>query len=206
MNHNKKLSDLTKLALLTAMILMLSVTPLGYVPLGFMYATTIHIPVILGGILLGPGAGAVLGGVFGLTSLLRATFTPNATSFVFSPFYSLGEFHGSVWSLVVCFVPRILIGVVAYYVYVLIKKLCHRDAPALAAAGFAGSMTNTLLVMNLIYLLFGQQYAQASGKVFSGFYQVILSVILVQGVPEALVATVLVLATGKVLLQVLRRR
>ena len=87
----------------------------------------------------------------------------------------------------------------------MVKKLAKRDAPALAAAGFAGSMTNTLLVMNLIYLLFGQQYAQASGKVFSGFYQVILSVILVQGVPEALVATVLVLAAGKVLLQVLRR-
>lgn len=201
---------LVQLALFSAIIIAMAMVPfLGYIPLGFMRATIIHIPVILGSVLLGPRKGAVLGGVFGLTSLVNNTVAPNVTSFVFTPFYSLGDVHGNWASLLICLVPRILVGVLPYFVFIGLKRLLGSTpgklTVSLGVAGFVGSMTNTLLVMNLIYLLFGQQYAQASGKVFSGFYQVILSVILVQGVPEALVATVLVLAAGKVLLQVLRR-
>ena len=95
----------------------------GLSALGVLRPTTIHIPVILGSILLGWKKGAALGGLFGLTSLLVNTFTPNPTSFVFSPFYSLGEIGGNGWSLVICFVPRILVGVAPYFVYKGMKKL-----------------------------------------------------------------------------------
>jgi len=141
-----KTKDMVTTAMFVAIILAMSFVPyLGYIPLGFMNATIIHIPVIIGAILLGPARGAFLGGIFGLTSMINNTFNPNLTSFVFSPFYSLGNVHGNFKSLMICFVPRILIGVVAYYVYTGIVKLVKKkkndgkgSAAALAAAGAAG--------------------------------------------------------------------
>ena len=104
--------DMVQVALFAALIVALAFLPfIGYIPLGFTKATTIHIPVIIGSILLGPQKGAVLGGVFGLTSLINNTLYPTATSFVFSPFYSAGAFKGGWASLIICFVPRILVGV-----------------------------------------------------------------------------------------------
>ena len=107
-----KTLKLVQLALLGALIVVLAFTPfIGYIPLGVTRATIVHIPVIIGSILLGPKMGAVLGGLFGLTSFINNSFiSPNITSFTFTPLYSVGEFHGNVWSLVICFVPRILLG------------------------------------------------------------------------------------------------
>lgn len=206
-----KTKDMVTTAMFVAIILAMSFVPyLGYIPLGFMNATIIHIPVIIGAILLGPARGAFLGGIFGLTSMINNTFNPNLTSFVFSPFYSLGNVHGNFKSLIICFVPRILIGVVAYYVYTGIVKLIKKknsgksNVAALAAAGAAGALTNTLLVMNGIYFLFGSSYANAKGIVTDALYGVILGVIGTQGVPEAIVAAVLTAAIGKALLHIRR--
>lgn len=75
---------------------------------------------------------------------------------------------------------------------------------ALAAAGAAGALTNTLLVMNGIYFLFGSSYANAKGIATDALYGVILGVIGTQGVPEAIVAAVLTVAIGKALLHIRR--
>ena len=197
-----KTKDMVTTAMFVAIILAMSFVPyLGYIPLGFMNATIIHIPVIIGAILLGPARGAFLGGIFGLTSMINNTFNPNLTSFVFSPFYSLGNVHGNFKSLMICFVPRILIGVVAYYVYTGIVKLVKKknsgksSVAALAAAGAAGALTNTLLVMNGIYFLFGSSYANAKGISTHALYDVIPVVIGTQGVPGAFVAEVMTAAT-----------
>ena len=83
----------------------------------------------------------------------------------------------------------------------LIHILCIRDR---ACAGVAGSLTNTLLVMNMIYLFFGSSYAIASNKAVEGFYAVILGVICTSGIPEAIVAGILTTAIAKVLLRVVK--
>jgi Predicted membrane protein len=199
---NPKTNDLVKLSFFVAIIVLLAVTPfLGYIPLGFTRATIIHIPVIIGSIMLGPFYGAFLGFVFGLTSLINNTFNPTVTSFVFTPFYSLGTYSGNFWSLVICFVPRILVGVVPHYVYRGMKKVKSNDALALGFAGVAGSLTNTLLVMNFIYLFFGQSYAEVKNVAVSTLYGVILSVIAINGIPEAIVAGILTTAICKALLR-----
>ena len=208
---NQKKTDvklLAQMALLVALELVLAFTPLGYIPLGFMNATTMHIPVILGACLLGPKAGALLGGVFGVTSVIRATITPNLTSFVFTPFYSFSpEFSGNWTSLIVAIVPRVLIGVIAGLVFQFVMRVSHdKQAVALPIAGFVGSMVNTIGVMGLIYLLFGEQYAAAGGKSFDLLRGVIMGVVGINGVPEALIAAVLTLAVGKVLLGIFGRR
>ena len=206
MNTSKKVTKMVIAATFAAIIILMATVPfLGYIPLGVTRATIIHVPVIIGAIVLGPSYGAFLGFVFGLTSLAVNTFNPTITSFVFSPFYTLGDTGGNLWSLVICFVPRILIGVVSFYVYRLARKLCHSEAAALAAAGVAGSMTNTLLVMNLIYLLFGESYAAAKGISYEALYGVIMGVIGVNGVLEAIVAAVLSAAVGRVLIHFVKR-
>ena len=62
---------LTSVALMAAIVILLANTPLGMIQLPVIKATTVHIPVILGAILLGPGAGAILGAVFGVLSLIH---------------------------------------------------------------------------------------------------------------------------------------
>lgn len=200
-----KTKEMVLTAMFTAIIIAMAFVPyMGYIPLGFMNATIIHIPVIVGAVVLGPKKGAFLGGVFGLTSMINNTFNPNLTSFVFSPFYSVGDMHGNFASVIVCMVPRILIGIVAYYVYQGIMKLFHNrkraSVPALAVAGVAGSLTNTVFVMGGIYFLFGESYAAARGMAFEALYGLILTVVGTQGVPEAIVAGVLVAAIGQALL------
>lgn len=199
-----KTKGMTQVALFTALIFLMAFTPfLGYIPLGFTRATIIHIPVILGALVLGPKKGAILGFAFGLTSFINNTMNPTVTSFVFTPFYSLGEYSGGIGSLIICFVPRILVGVVPFYVYRLVKKLSKKEStsvPGLALAGVAGALTNTLLVMNLIFLFFRDAYASANGVASNAVYGFILSIIGINGVPEAIVAGVLTVVIGKVLL------
>lgn len=207
MKIEKKILDMSLAGIFTAVIIAMSVVPfLGYIPLGFMNATIIHVPVIIGALLLGPKYGAYLGLVFGLTSLVRATFTPTVTSFVFSPFVTIGGYSGNMWSVVISIVPRVLIGVAAYYVYELVLKIAHGkkggQTVALGLAGIAGSMTNTILVMNGIYFFFGNSYAAASNKVVAHIYDMILGIIVGFGIPEAIVAAILTTAIVKALLKV----
>lgn len=200
---NTRTLTMAQLALFSAIIVILTFTPfVGYIPLGITRATIIHIPVIIGSILLGPKKGAFLGFVFGLTSLLNNTINPTITSFTFTPFYA----GGNLWSLVVCFVPRILVGVVPYFVYLGVKKLTHRETLPLMLSGLAGSMTNTVLVMGMIWLFFGNAYAQAKEVPVATLYQVILGVVGVNGVLEAIVAAILTAAVTGALLRFLRGR
>lgn len=197
---------MAQVALFAALIFIMAFTPfLGYIPLGFTKATIIHIPVIIGSLMLGPKKGAMLGFVFGLTSFINNTINPTVTSFVFTPFYSLGEYSGGIGSLIICFVPRILVGIVPFFVYRLVVKMKKKDAngvsiAGLALAGLSGALTNTLLVMNLIYLFFGDSYSAARGTGANAVYSAILAVITINGIPEAIVAAVVVMLVGKVLL------
>ena len=78
---------LTSVALMAAVVILLANTPLGMIQLPVIKATTVHIPVILGAVILGPAAGAILGGVFGLCSMISNTMAPTLLSFAFSPFF-----------------------------------------------------------------------------------------------------------------------
>ena len=196
-------------AIFGAIICIMAFTPfLGYIPLGITRATIIHIPVIIASLLMGPKKGGVLGFVFGLTSFITNTVNPTATSFVFTPFYSVGEISGGIWSVIICFVPRILVGIVPYFVYKLALRFVSEDTRkkgvsnvGLILAGVTGALVNTLLVMNLIFIFYGDAYIEASGKAAALGYTFIVSVIGINGVPEAIIAGILTLCIGKVLLK-----
>lgn len=123
---NEKTYELVLTALFTSIIVIMAFTPLGYIPLVVISATIIHIPVILGSLFLGPKRGAFLGFVFGLTSLINNTFkAATASAFVFSPVLAanIAGVSGIFKSLYICFVPRILVGIIPYFVYILIRRL-----------------------------------------------------------------------------------
>ena len=202
--RNKKTYEMVLTALFAAIIVIMAFVPyLGYINLVVIKATLIHVPVIIGSIMLGPKKGGFLGFIFGCTSLINNTFNPSLLSFAFSPFYSVGEIGGNFWSIVICFVPRILVGVVSYFVYVGVRKLLKEkkgcDWLALPIAGVVGAFTNTLLVMNLIYFCFSEQFAAAKEIAIDAVYGAILAIIAANGVPEAIVAAVLTTAVCKAL-------
>ncbi|MBQ1434950.1 MAG: ECF transporter S component [Clostridia bacterium] len=188
-------------ALLAAIIIILANTPLGLIQLPVIKATTIHIPVIIGAILLGPLAGAILGGVFGICSLVSNTMAPTLLSFAFSPFLSTTGIPGAlkaVWIAVGC---RILIGVVAGWVWRAFSRTKMNDFAALPIVGFIGSMTNTILVMGSIYVLFAQQYAEARNVALTAVFSLVMATVTASGIPEAIAAAILVTLIGKALLK-----
>ena len=202
--------SMVQVAIFGAIICIMAFTPfLGYIPLGFTRATIIHVPVIVASLLMGPKKGAALGFLFGLTSFINNTMNPTPTSFVFTPFYSIGDVSGGLGSIIICFIPRILVGVVPYFVYKLVmwltKDLVKRksgiSSVGLVLAGVSGALVNTLLVMNLIFVFFREAYAAANEVAVSAVYTFILTVIGINGVPEAIVAGILTLLIGRVLLK-----
>lgn len=103
--------------------------------------------------------------------------------------------------MIICFVPRMLVGVVPWYVYRGLERIFGKQMLSLAAAGIAGALTNTLLVMNLIYVFFRTAYAAANNVAEGAVYTFILSIIGMNGVPEAVVSAVLVSIICRVLFQ-----
>lgn len=203
MKNNKEKKGtrwMVSVALMAAIIIVLANTPLGMIQLPIIKATTVHIPVIIGAILFGPLAGAILGGVFGICSLISNTMAPTLLSFAFSPFLAsnLAGVLKALWISVGC---RILIGVAAGWIWILFRKIKLNTYVALAIAGFAGSMVNTIMVMGSIYFLLAQQYAEAKEVAVTAVFGLIMGTVTASGIPEALAAAVLVAVIGKVLMR-----
>lgn len=201
---NKRKRDtrwLTSVALMAAIVILLANTPLGMIQLPVIKATTVHIPVIVGAILLGPFAGAILGGVFGICSMISNTIAPTLLSFAFSPFMSMTGIMGAlkaVWISVGC---RILIGVVAGWLWILLKKIKVNPIVALPVTGFIGSMVNTVCVMGSIYFLLAKEYASVKSVAVDAVWGLIIGTVTASGIPEAIAAAILVAVIGKVLLK-----
>ena len=193
-----------------AIIFLLTFMGIGFISIFIFRPTILHIPVIVGALLMGPKYGAVLGFMFGLSSMLFATFNPVPTSFVFSPFLNMpGTDSGSWWALIVAFVPRILVGIVPWYVFVGLRKLLSKKLAVanFAIAGIAGALTNTLLVMHFIFLLFGDTWniARATPSPSDALYAAIWGIVATNGIPEAVASAVLVGAIMGALVVVIDR-
>jgi uncharacterized membrane protein len=148
---------------LGAIAILLGVTRLGYIPVPTAAgnATIMHIPAIIGGIMQGPVVGAIVGLIFGVSSFLNATV----------PLFK---------DPLVAILPRIFIGVMAWLVYVGIRR--KSEYLAVGAAAFIGTLTNTVLVLTM--------------AVIRGYMstEVAWTVGITNGIPEAIVGTIVTLA------------
>ena len=135
-----------------------------------------HIPVVIGAILEGPAVGAMIGLLFGLFSIVQNLTTPNILSFAFI-------------NPVVSVLPRVLIGITAYYSY---KYTWSRHVSFRIGIGAAvGSLTNTFGVLTMIYLLYAAEFAAARGIGLETTAKVIYGIALVNGLPEAIISVLI---------------
>ncbi|MEG0770724.1 MAG: ECF transporter S component [Clostridia bacterium] len=196
--QNKRIRDMAILAMFTAIIFILAFTPIGLIDLPIIKATILHVPVIIGSILLGPKKGALLGFMFGLSSLIKNSIMPSALSFAFSPIIPVpGLTHGSIWAIVICFLPRILVGVTPYFIYKFTnfsfnKFKTQLNVVRIGIAGAIGAFTNTILVMSLIFFVFKDAYATMQSIPVDAVLGVILGIVGANGIPEAIIAAILV--------------
>lgn len=223
--------NLTTVGILGAIVIMLGLTPLGFIPLGVLTITSLHIPVIIAGILEGPVVGGLVGMIFGFFSLFNAMTKPGPISFVF-------------YNPLISILPRILIGVVTGLVYKALKnkdnkklrlfmnifwsiiiivlgvvtvKSFIKDVDlvnkifsiiflliaclmlylsvknkkanfAIAVSSFMGTLTNSGLVLGLIYIFYAQRYALALGINQDLAAKTIFSAFVTNAIPESIVA------------------
>ena len=163
-------SWMVSVALMAAIVIVLANTPLGMIQLPIIKATTVHIPVILGAILLGPAAGAILGGVFGICSLISNTMAPTLLSFAFSPFMSTTGIPGAikaVWISVGC---RILIGVAAGWLWILFSKQ-YAEAKDVAVSAVWGLVMGTVTASGIPEAIAAAILVLAIGKVLLGVFR-----------------------------------
>ena len=137
---------------------------IGYISYGpGLSITLIHIPVMIGAIVLGPSAGAILGGVWGISCIIKALSAPP------SPLDA-----AIFWNPLVSLIPRILAGWLAGLAFVGFIRLCRRfskkeqgnklaQGVSAGISAAVGSVTNTVLVLSMIYLLYGTQFGEQLG-------------------------------------------
>ncbi len=239
MVKGKNVFDLRKMVIigiLGAISVILGMTPIGFIPIGPTRATIMHIPVIIGAIIEGPIVGGFVGLIFGLFSIYQAVTNPTPVSFVFlNPLVSI--------------LPRILIGIVSYYVYNTLKNLGKNKTMGLLyliwigiigylaygiytnvmgsnsmwitlmnialiiltmaiayftykkfknkaldiviAAG-VGTLTNTVGVLSMIYLLYGERFVEAIGGDVATARKIIVGIGITNGIPEAIIGIIIV--------------
>lgn len=160
------------IGMLSSISMILGVTPLGFIPLPPANATIMHVPVVIGAILEGPIVGFMIGLIFGVFSIIRAITTPNILSFAFiNPLVSV--------------LPRVLIGITSYYVYKSIKL--KNETLRIGIASIIGSLTNTIGVLGMLYLIYLEKYAKTVKIDISAARKGIISIGLINGLPEALI-------------------
>lgn len=158
---------MTQLAVLSAIIIMMTFVPyIGYISYGpGLSITLIHIPVMIGAIVLGPSAGAILGGVWGVSCIIKALTAPP------SPLDA-----AIFWNPLVSLFPRILAGLLAGWAFIGLLRLCRRlgkrekqgsgklaQGVSVGISAAVGSVANTVFVLSMIYLLYGTQFGEQLG-------------------------------------------
>lgn len=182
-------------AMFIAMIILQSFVPfLGNLPLVILDITIIHITVIVGGIVLGPQAGFLLGFTWGFCSFLRAFTSGNVLSLMIftNPLISI--------------LPRLLMGGLVALFYQKATKFIASDRVRMEVSGFLGSIMNTVLVLSSIYLLMGNQYAELTGKTVAELPLFLMGVVMTNGIAEALAATVMTPIIASILVTISKKR
>ena len=176
-NYRSKTRKLVIIGMLGGISIFLGLTPLGIIHLPVMNLTIMHIPVIIGAILEGPLVGGSIGLIFGLFSKYQNITAPNLTSFIFmNPMIAL--------------LPRILIGIVTY-VYAFIKNKFKNKSISIGVASIAGTLTNTIGVLGLTYILYLDRYAAAKQISTDMVAGALLTVVGTNGIAEAIASAVI---------------
>lgn len=175
---NKKTHQLVLTALMIALMIVLQMTGIGLIRLGVINITFYCTVIAIGAMMLGLKSGLILGFAFGTISLISAVQAPSG---LVAPLTSTP----SGWPLVavMCYVPRLLVPVMAYGVYAILNKGGVNPHISVSAGAAAGSLTNTILYLGLLLLNYSITVAD-----YPGLLATVGTIALTGGIPEAIVA------------------
>lgn len=171
--------QLTIVGMLSAVSIIMALTPLGFIQLPMARATLMHIPVIIGALIEGPTVGVLIGFIFGVFSLVQNYIAPSSALFF--------AFQNPLVSVV----PRILIPITAYYTYK--YMIGKKDTIKIGAAAVVGTITNSFGVLTMIYLLYSDRAAAALKVTKAAVGKAIYGIALTNGVPEIIIAVIITL-------------
>lgn len=206
MQNLSKVHKMTLTAILAAIIFLLAFTPLGYLTVGPISATTIQMPVIIGAVLMGPASGALLGGFFGLSAIIKVLTVPGA-----DPFATTALAYAPLNYILVCMVSRIIMGWLTGLLAAFFQKMPPFRKGFLSAlgygiTGFVGSLLNTVFYLGLLWLLCAQVISTYYGVDLSGVGSLVMTTAWAAGIPEAIVSCIVVTAVCKALSPLARRQ
>ena len=205
---SQKTVQLCCTAVLMALIIFMTLTGFAYIPVGPLKLTLNALPVAIGGAVLGPYAGAVLGATFGLTSF--------ATCFGMDPFGTVLFGIDPIKTCIMCVVPRVLCGLLPALLCVMLRKNSkNRHWNQVWTSALSCGLTallNTLLFLGALWLLFGhematneQVIAALGGQAVTGFIAVLVGFAGVNAILEVALNLTAGTAVSKALLHALRR-
>lgn len=178
LTNRERVVRLTTLAILMALITLMTFIPnLGYLQIGTLSITTLHVPVIIGSAFLGPLGGFVLGLTWGFTSWLKVMTT------VVNPI-EFALFSNPLISIL----PRILVGLVVAYVSPFFSKWVKKNSLKYALLALVGTLSNTVLVLGAIGVL-------SAGILFpqdQTFSIILITILSINGLTEIILAMILV--------------
>lgn len=147
MKNRKKIYEMTLLAILSGIIILMSFTPIGYIKTAGLEITLLVIPVVIGSICLGPKGGLFLGTLFGITSFLQCVLGLSAFG---ATLFSINPYLDAI----VCIIPRALMGFLVGVVFNCLNRIFKQDIIAHIVSSIAGALLNTIFFMSLLCICF----------------------------------------------------
>ena len=190
---------LVEMALLVAIILIMAFTPIGYIRTAGLEITLIVVPVAVGAVTLGPTAGAILGGVFGITSFIQC--------FGMSPFGAALLGNNGFLTFLVCVPTRILMGWLTGLIYQGIRRTKIPSNVSLTIANLCCPLLNTTFFMSMLVLGFYQtEYIQSFVQKFgvSNPFLFVIAFVGINGLVEAVVCFIVGTAISAALKKALK--
>ncbi len=188
-NISKRTKQITVTAVLSALIFVLAFTPLGYLKVGVLSITFLTIPVVIGAVTEGPGVGAILGAVFGLTSFMQC-FGLDAIGTLLFGLHPLVTF-------LMCMIPRILVGLFAGLLFKHLNRVGVQRSVASTISFLTGALTNTVLFLS--FFAFNCFLADYSSD---DIWKILGGILSLNSLIEAVVCTVIGVAVSEVILKV----
>lgn len=195
---SKKTLNLAVLGIFSALIFLMAFTPLGKIPSFATLITIVQVPVVIGAMLLGPAAGAVLGGVFGLAMFIQG--------FMGDPLGALMMSANPFYTFIVCMIPRILTGFLSGWIFKAIQKIDKTKIISFVTASLSCAVLNTIFFLGFLYIFFANtallEYAQS---VSMSVWNLILAIITGNAILEAAACCILGTIIGKALFVAAKR-
>ena len=192
---NKKFGtrQLVVIGMLSGISMFMGLTGFGMIPTPWMKITIQHLPVIIGGIVEGPIIGGIVGLIFGLFSMYLNMSQPVLLSPIFM-------------NPIIAIIPRVLIGIVSYYVFKIMKEKFNKEKLGLILAAIAGTITNTAGVLGLTYILAMEQFATLKEISSAAVAGALGTIAVSNGIPECIVAVMIEVPVCLALFKLNKRR